>query len=1108
MDLQFPPDTEHLDLSDTGIDDLSPLRGLTSLTSLDISITEVSDLSPLRELTSLTSLSIRSTEVSDLSPIRDLTSLASLDIAITQMSDLSPLRDLTSLRSLDISNTEVSDLSPLRELTSLTALHIPNTQVSDLSPLRDLTSLASLDTSDTQVSDLSPIRDLTSLASLDTSVTQVSDLSPIRDLTSLTALHISDTQVSDLSPIRDLTSLASLDISNTQVSDLSPIRDLTSLASLDIARTQMSDLSPIRELTSLTSLHISRTQVSDLSPIRDLTSLASLAIWNTQVSDLSPIRDLTSLASLDISNTQVSDLSPIRDLTSLASLRISNTQASDLSPIRDLTSLASLDISNTQVSDLSPIRDLTSLASLDISNTQVSDLSPIRDLTSLASIDISNTQVSDLSPLADMLIGGWLRHMRVSGESLDAQPPELAQTIDPAEAFRSYFEDLRRGSQRNTDLKLVLIGNAQVGKSTLKQQLLAGELSPDSVQERTHGIDTMVLPWRVGEEELRLTVWDLAGQEIYHTMHRFLLHPRALFLLLWAEETDERDPQELHPAAYWLELVRQLGKRSVTVLVKNQVDRSNRFGTRPPELAGAEIPVAAEIAVSATKGIGMQALRETISEQIRGSRDRWGYLLPSSWLAVREDVERLKAAGHRDLPFAQFEQLCTAHDAQHPRVLAGYLHESGFLFHRAGFFSNRLILDQDWLLEKMYAVFDPRTRVRERIVRAGGVVAINDAEWIWPGHESYEHQVFLDFLTTSELAFRIGTWDSHSYVIPALLPPEPPPFRPDAASGDTWLELRYRVLHRALIERLIARLSGLSPHRQWWRYGIDIKAKDGSWTASVEAPPGENVLRIHVAAPRSSPRRDEPQRRGAAALLSLIENTLPGAEPAVAASSDGEVFIDLDQLVRARAEGRSHCVDTNGNACDVARLAQLPARRDLERLNAENLYPEPRTMSVETSKLKIFVSYAHKDEKHKDELLKRLKIIQRDFPIEFWDDRQLFAGSLVDDEIMKRLDAADITCLLISTDFLASDYCWTREMASALERYEQHGKLPVPIIVRRTQSWQKTKIGRHLALPKDGRPVSDWRRRDDFWADVEAGLRRLIEKELARKGGTTASAPP
>ncbi|HEX2091495.1 MAG TPA: leucine-rich repeat domain-containing protein [Longimicrobiaceae bacterium] len=620
-------------------------------------------------------------------------------------------------------------------------------------------------------------------------------------------LDLPGTAISDLSPLRGLTSLKSLDIAETQVSDLSPLRELTALSSFDISGTQVSDLSPLRELTALSSLTISGTQVSDLSPLRELTKLTSLTISFTPVSDLSPLRELTALSSLDITDTPVSDLSPLRELTTLSSLIISRTPVSDLSLLRELTTLSSLNISGTQVSDLSLLRELTKLTSLNISGTQVSDLSPLRKLTALSSLTISESPVSDLSPLEDLLISGQLRFLRVTGERLRAQPPELAEAKDPAEAFRSYFEDLRNGSRRNTDLKLVLIGNAQVGKTTLKQRLTTGELLQDHRPERTHGIDATVLPWHAGEEEFRLTVWDLAGQEIYHTMHRFLLHPRALFLLLWAEATDEKDPQEQHPVSYWLELVRQLGKGSVTILVKNQIDRCNRFGTRPPELAGTEIPVKRAVEVSATTGEGIAALRETISEQILRARDLWGYLLPSSWLAVQAEVERLRSSGHRDLPFAHFEQLCTTHDARHPRVLAAYLSESGSLFYRAGFFGDRLILDQDWLLEKIYTVFDPRTRIRERIIRAGGVITVEDAEWIWKDHEPDERQVFLDFLTTSELAFRIGKPGNWSYVGPALLPVEAPSFRPRTATGDLWLELRYGVLHRVLIERLISTLA-------------------------------------------------------------------------------------------------------------------------------------------------------------------------------------------------------------------------------------------------------------------------------------------------------------
>jgi hypothetical protein len=208
--------------------------------------------------------------------------------------------------------------------------------------------------------------------------------------------------------------------------------------------------------------------------------------------------------------------------------------------------------------DLAGLRGLTALQQLDLSYTQISDagLAHLRGLTSLQLLYLQGTQISDLAPLAGLLIEGMLRELSLSGSGLRAQPPELAEAADPAAAFRSYFEDLRRGAVRNTDLKLVLVGNAQVGKTTLKPCLVHGEPPREPIQERTHGIDATTLGWPAGDEAFRLTIWDLAGQEIYHTMHRFLLQPRVVFLLLWAEQTEETDLRELHPVTYWLDLIR------------------------------------------------------------------------------------------------------------------------------------------------------------------------------------------------------------------------------------------------------------------------------------------------------------------------------------------------------------------------------------------------------------------------------------------------------------------------------------------------------------------------------------------------------------------------
>jgi hypothetical protein len=83
--------------------------------------------------------------------------------------------------------------------------------------------------------------------------------------------------------------------------------------------------------------------------------------------------------------------------------------------------------------------------------------------------------------------------------------------------------------------------------------------------------------------------------------------------------------------------------------------------------------------------------------------------------------------------------------------------------------------------------------------------------------------------------------------------------------------------------------------------------------------------------------------------------------------------------------------------------------------------------------------------------------------------------------------------LLISPDFMNSDYCYRREMRAALKRHAKGLTRVIPIILRPVD-WIRTPIGKLLALPRDGRPVTTWHRRDEALLDVAKGVRRAAEE--------------
>jgi len=144
------------------------------------------------------------------------------------------------------------------------------------------------------------------------------------------------------------------------------------------------------------------------------------------------------------------------------------------------------------------------------------------------------------------------------------------------------------------------------------------------------------------------------------------------------------------------------------------------------------------------------------------------------------------------------------------------------------------------------------------------------------------------------------------------------------------------------------------------------------------------------------------------------------------------------------------------------------------------------------------VSYAHRDERLWEELKKHLSSLRRSALIDTWHDRRIKPGAALDSVIDSHLATADLILLLISPDFINSDYCYQREMRHALRRHRNGEARLIPIILRPVD-WQGTPIGRLLAIPKDGKPVTNWHRRDDAFLDVATSVRRVAEELSARR---------
>ena len=145
--------------------------------------------------------------------------------------------------------------------------------------------------------------------------------------------------------------------------------------------------------------------------------------------------------------------------------------------------------------------------------------------------------------------------------------------------------------------------------------------------------------------------------------------------------------------------------------------------------------------------------------------------------------------------------------------------------------------------------------------------------------------------------------------------------------------------------------------------------------------------------------------------------------------------------------------------------------------------------------MKVFISYSHKNEGSLERLHKHMSMLRREGLVDDWYDREILAGGDFDDEISAQLETCELFLPLVSANFIASDYCYEKEMRRAIERHEAGEIRVVPIIVQPCD-WQSSPLGRLKAVPKDGKPVSEWQNEDTAYLDVVTELRRIVDSAV------------
>ncbi len=442
----------YLNISETKISDLGPLRSAGALETLVATQSEIYELEYLKYLRNLVRLDVSNTRIRSVGVIDQFTSLTDLDLSGNYISDFNSLRELRGLAHLDLSNTAFSSTSMLSELNVLTSLNLSNTLISDIGGLRSMNLLKELDLSKTDISNIELLGTLSALQNLNINQTNVASLSPLAQLKNLKRIYCDNTKVSESEATSFMTKNKGvlvinnsqrvlqwwdeLDYSwktilgeyvggNTQQPGREDLVMLLNIDSLNLRKSKLSTAEPLRRFYKLRYLDISENNINILDPLINLDKLEVLKASSTWVEQVAPIKDLKTLTHLDLSQTRINEIYILSYLGNLKHLNVDGTPVSweairefhlerpDCQIIFDTKYLSNWwdqlepgwkDIfrQNTDfrgAPDAIQLHQIISQRSVSINQSSISDLRPLWDFLSLEELHIQRSSLSDLSAL-------------------------------------------------------------------------------------------------------------------------------------------------------------------------------------------------------------------------------------------------------------------------------------------------------------------------------------------------------------------------------------------------------------------------------------------------------------------------------------------------------------------------------------------------------------------------------------------------------------------------------------------------------------------------------------------------------------------------------------
>jgi len=830
--------------------------------------------------------------------------------------------------------------------------------------------------------------------------------------------------------------------SNSLTSLPNSLTQLNELNELDFSLNYLKALPEgLGRLRQLVQLEVSLNELKSLPcDLRHLTKLQELALGANELAEVPEwVGALKELIRLDLYSNY---------LTSLPDT------------LCQLSQLMYLNLSDNRLTVLpKKIGELRQLSRLVLNNNKLVELpNSILNLHSLTQIYLHGNSALGLTE--EILGRKW-------GDDTSGRP-----IADPKAILAFYFAQRQRTAKPLNEVKLLLVGHGRVGKTSLSKALRV--IAHDNQEPETPGIERHSLKLGAREPTITAHIWDFGGQEFLHQTHQFFFSQRSIYLVVLSG----RQGRPMQEAEYWLRLIRTYGAGSPVVIALNQI-KAHPFTIDEYFLQEKYPEVKAVVKTDCQPRVGIEPLRKLLAK-LAGEMPSVREKISPSWARVRSRLEEMKASF---VTFQDYRQICTDEGVETEGAqdtLATILDCLGIALNYRD--DPRLrdtsVLKPRWLVDGIYKIL--RWLHKQE---TNGVMRLADFTQALKSKKDYPpdmHRFLLALMEKFELCFPLDQKEE-LYLVPGLLDEnQPRELKKYTGENSHHIQLRYDdVRPPGLLPRFIVRSHTLSEKQPRWRRGVVLARRSAQ--ALVRGDHEGRVTDVFVIGDSAEDRVWLTDF--ILSEMRVLNEKLPVGvfvEDKSGAWSDLDILRDAvkrDEVTRAERKADGSTVMVNV----VERLREVES---------------PEASAPRDNPVSLFICYARANDHVVKRLVPSLKVLARRGYISPWRDTDLIPGDDWDETIQERLSESQIILFMVSRDFLASRYITEHERPVAMRLMEEKKAVVVPVLLSACL-WKDEDFADLEKLPRKDELISSITPREDAWALVEEGLKKVVERVRA-----------